>query len=1071
MSISRIVFASRDASGNANLWVTTRTPAGTSEPTVAGANAAGLFDSKHFPPPFSPGFTVLGNRAVFQGYSANGVDSLWVTDGTSAGTGGLSVAGANANGLFTNVIAPHLTVFAGKALFVGAGASGNISLWTTDGTGAGTSQLAAAGSYTNGLFYNFATPDFTVLGGKALFAGQDASGNPNLWVTDGTSAGTSELAVAGANSGGLFSLNFFPSGFSPGFTVLGTRALFEGYDASGIDGLWVTDGTSAGTGELTVAGSLADGLFFDVNTPDLTVLAGKAVFVGEDASGDISLWTTDATGAGTRELTVAGSYARGLFFNVAEPDFTVLGNKVLFAGQDATGKSNLWVTDGTAGGTSELAVAGANAGGLFDLNYFSAGFSPGFTVLGNMALFEGYDANGVDSLWVTDGTAAGTRELSVSDSYANGLFAKVSAPDITVIGGTALFAGKDASGKINLWVTDGTSAGTSELTAAGASSSGLSPNDFVGLPTSAGGPASDFNADGKSDLLWQNSSGEVVIWELNGTSVLRSASLGNPGPSWHVKATGDFNGDGFSDILWQNDDGSVAIWEMNGINMIGGAVLGNPGPSWHVVGTGDFNGDGFSDILWQNGSGEVAVWEMNGTSLIGAASLGNPGPDWHVIGSGDFNGDGFSDILWQKSSGEVDICELNGTKVIANGSLGNPGPTWHAVSTGDFNGDGHSDILWQNDSGEVAVWEMNGTAVIAAASLGNPGPSWHVIGTGDYNVDGHSDIRFQNSSGEVAIWELNGANVTASGSLGNPGPMRHVTGDSSPYAAARADLPWQRDGTDTLLQNDTGEAFLWASNGSAVTGSGSLGNPGPSWHIKASGDFNGDGNPDLLWQNDDGTAAIWETNGSGVVASGIIGNPGPSWHAMSVGDFNHDGRSDILWQNDDGSVAIWEMNGTNMIGGAIVGNPGPSWHVKGTGDFNGDGFSDVLWQNDDGSVAIWEMNGANTIGAGVVGNPGPSWHALGTGDFNGDGRADILWQNDSGEAAIWEMNGTNVIATASLGNPGPDWHIVGVGDYNNDGKSDILWQNSSGAVAVWEMNGTNAIATTIIANPGPTWHA
>jgi ELWxxDGT repeat protein len=186
------------------------------------------------------------------------------------------------------------------------------------------------------------------------------------------------------------------------------------------------------------------------------------------------------------------------------------------------------------GRSSELAVAGANAGGLFDLNYFSAGFSPGFTVLGNMALFEGYAANGVDGLWVADGTVAGTRELRVSGSYANGLFAKVSAPDITVIGGTALFAGKDASGKIDLWVTDGTSAGTSELTAAGASSSGLSPNDFVGLPTSAGGPTSDFNADGKSDLLWQNSSGAVAVWEMNGTNAIATTIIANPGPTWHA---------------------------------------------------------------------------------------------------------------------------------------------------------------------------------------------------------------------------------------------------------------------------------------------------------------------------------------------------------------------------------------------------------------------------------------------------------------------------------------------------------------------------------------------------------
>ena len=96
--------------------------------------------------------------------------------------------------------------------------------------------------------------------------------------------------------------------------------MFEGYDASGIDGLWVTDATSAGTSGLTVAGSFANGLFFDVSAPDLTVFSGKALFAGEDTGGNISLWTTDGTSAGTGELTVTGSDANGLFFNVIAPD-------------------------------------------------------------------------------------------------------------------------------------------------------------------------------------------------------------------------------------------------------------------------------------------------------------------------------------------------------------------------------------------------------------------------------------------------------------------------------------------------------------------------------------------------------------------------------------------------------------------------------------------------------------------------------------------------------------------------------------------------------------------------------
>ena len=40
----------------------------------------------------------------------------------------------------------------------------------------------------------------------------------------------------------------------------------------------------------------------------------------------------------------------------------------------------------------------------------------------------------------------------------------------------------------------------------------------------------------------------------------------------------------------------VAVWEMNGTNVIGAASLGNPGPDWHVMGTGDYNGQGRSDI-------------------------------------------------------------------------------------------------------------------------------------------------------------------------------------------------------------------------------------------------------------------------------------------------------------------------------------------------------------------------------------------------------------------------------------------------------------------------------------------
>lgn len=116
----------------------------------------------------------------------------------------------------------------------------------------------AAGAHPQGLLSAIVNPDFTILGNKALFEGRDTTGNINLWVTDGTSNGTSKLAVAGVYSGGLFNT---ASHFTADLTAFGNKVLFAGVDASGHDQLWMTDGTSAGTSELAVSGANPGGLF------------------------------------------------------------------------------------------------------------------------------------------------------------------------------------------------------------------------------------------------------------------------------------------------------------------------------------------------------------------------------------------------------------------------------------------------------------------------------------------------------------------------------------------------------------------------------------------------------------------------------------------------------------------------------------------------------------------------------------------------------------------------------------------------------------------------------------------
>ena len=74
---------------------------------------------------------------------------------------------------------------------------------------------------------------------------------------------------------------------------------------------------------------------------------------------------------------------------------------------------------------------------------------------------------------------------------------------------------------------------------------------------------------------------------MNGTNLIGGGTVGSiPGSSWHAIGANDFNGDGHSDILWQNTNGQAAIWEMNGTTQIPGGsqvLASNPGTAWHVI--------------------------------------------------------------------------------------------------------------------------------------------------------------------------------------------------------------------------------------------------------------------------------------------------------------------------------------------------------------------------------------------------------------------------------------------------------------------------------------------------------
>jgi FG-GAP-like repeat len=185
----------------------------------------------------------------------------------------------------------------------------------------------------------------------------------------------------------------------------------------------------------------------------------------------------------------------------------------------------------------------------------------------------------------------------------------------------------------------------------------------------------------------------------------------------------DFNGDFISDVLWRQDGiGQVYIWEMNGLQTKGEGRVENVTNDWHIQGVGDFNGDFNSDILWRQDTGQVYIWEMSSRQINEEGSPPHaPVPnDWHIEGTGDFDGDFKSDILWRHDSGQTYIWEMNGLQVQAEGAVAHAAVTndWHVQGVGDFNGDGNSDVLWRQDgSGQTYIWEMNGQQVQAEGAV------------------------------------------------------------------------------------------------------------------------------------------------------------------------------------------------------------------------------------------------------------------------------------------------------------------------------------------------------------------
>jgi large repetitive protein len=379
-------------------------------------------------------FITVGGLTFFSALDSDTGRELWRTDGTVAGTfqvadacpgecsGNPGFMGRSERSYFFRVPEQAISRFDTLS-----------ELWVTSGLPADTFRLTEKLRFPRPISR---TRLWIASQGLFYFVASDGEHGLELWRSDGTPAGT--FMAADVRSGG--------EGSNPAeLTELNGKLFFSANDGVHGPGLWTSDGTERGT---RLVLDPAPGLIVH-DGPTLLRAAGKNLFFSAPAAGRAAqLWKSDGTARGTAPVTN---------FQAGVVDTAALGKRLLFVVVDFVKGQELWVSDGTSRGTRALtSFVGADA--FFD-DFLSQDLLLPQTSVGNRLIFPVDDGVHGIELWTTDGTPKGTRLLKdVCPGVCSSLAIQQNV--LAVSGNSLFFSATDGEHGAEPWVTDGTSAGT-----------------------------------------------------------------------------------------------------------------------------------------------------------------------------------------------------------------------------------------------------------------------------------------------------------------------------------------------------------------------------------------------------------------------------------------------------------------------------------------------------------------------------------------------------------------------------------------------------------------------------------
>jgi ELWxxDGT repeat protein/VCBS repeat-containing protein len=352
-----------------------------------------------------------------------------------------------------------MTAVGNTLYFVATDGLNGVELWRSDGTDGGTSQVADINPGAG----NSSPSNLTVVGNTLFFSATDGVRGMELWQTDLTTGATSlvkDIRTSSASSNPTNLLNFNGTLF------------FRANDGSG-QAIWRSDGTSSGTQKVG-SGYVQPG--------NLTIVGNTLYFTANNGA---ELWKTDGTSGGTVLVKSVG-VAAGI------SNLTAIGNTLFFTATDSQGRE-LWRSNGTTTGTVRTADILSGTGSssptnLVNLNgtlYFFANDGTGFglwksTAAGVVSKVQNQNLPsagqppasltvvGSTLFFVVDvGTSTTNQQLWKSDGSSFGLVSNINstgnaAPtSLTNVNGVLFFVAND--GNTRIWRSDGTSAGTMAL--------------------------------------------------------------------------------------------------------------------------------------------------------------------------------------------------------------------------------------------------------------------------------------------------------------------------------------------------------------------------------------------------------------------------------------------------------------------------------------------------------------------------------------------------------------------------------------------------------------------------------